>query len=108
MGGLPILKVYIIVGLDASIPLPSLLQGVFTKRVSRLRFELLWGLSMHYTRRVPKRVTTRGRKVWHKSTNPFDSNVSKQANKNIGVFAVMKGIEKKEQQKVSTTVQDRR
>ena len=39
---------------------------------------------------------------------PFDSNVSKHANKNIGVFAVMKGIEKKEQQKVSTTVQDRR
>ena len=43
MGGLPILKVYIIVGLDASIPFPSLLQGVFTKRVSRLRFDTFMG-----------------------------------------------------------------
>ena len=41
----------------------------------------------------------------YKSVKPFDSNVSKQANKNVGVFAVaMKGIEKKEQQKIGTTV----
>ena len=39
MGGLPIPNVKILVGLDASKPLPSLLQGVLTKRVSRSRFD---------------------------------------------------------------------
>ena len=43
MGGLPIPNVYILVGLDASIQLPSPLQGVFTKRVSRSRFDAFMG-----------------------------------------------------------------
>ena len=43
MDGLLIPNVYIFAGLYASILLPSLLQGVFTKRVSRSRFDGFMG-----------------------------------------------------------------